>query len=155
MLAALTLLVAVILPWAQIRRAGGVTERLGMVFRGGNVAVICALVLLLAGFRLWRARRRWTAMIFAFLALLAGTAATIVAVYELVVVEGRVLAALSLPAHPSGLSVSTGNGLWVALGGGLLGLAAAWVALRRLRRDARAERISDAIHAAAQRSSLR
>jgi len=142
--AGLALTAGLLLPWASISGGSGITDRLGTAFRGGNLIVLAAVVLVLAGWRMWQARRRWAAVLAASAALLAGLGAWAVAVYEVVVIRGRVVATL----RNAGAAASLGVGLYVVLGGGLAGFLAGYGALRRLRSQARRERTSTLIQGA-------
>src|SRR2546430_11887851 len=49
--AGLALTAGLLLPWASISGGSGITDRLGTAFRGGNLIVLAAVVLVLAGDR--------------------------------------------------------------------------------------------------------
>jgi serine/threonine protein kinase len=136
-LAGLLLFVGAFLPWATVRGGppgprGIDQNRLGLAFRGGSVALVAGVILILAGARLWKTRRRWIAILMSLAATLAGLSGLIVALYEAVLIKGRV--AGTLTGAQRGLPVVLGTGLLVVLVGGALGLVSGYAALARLRR---------------------
>src|SRR2546430_10582012 len=70
--AGLVMTAGLLLPWASISGGSGITDRLGTAFRGGNLIVLAAVVLVLAGWRMWQARGRMAAAPASSGALLAG-----------------------------------------------------------------------------------
>jgi eukaryotic-like serine/threonine-protein kinase len=153
--AGLMVLAGVLEPWVHILNgpAGIPSDRLGTGFKGGNLAVIGAIVLILAGWRLWRTVRRWAAMLMALAAAAAGAGLLAVGGYELVVIRDRVLATQVAGRQAS---VGYGFGLYLVLAGGAIGAMVGMGTLRRLRRARAAARASAAVQAAAgARSSVR
>jgi protein kinase-like protein len=105
--AGVLILVSILLPWSSGGSAPD--SHVGAEFRSGALVAIEALVLFLAGLRLWRTRRRWVASVVAGLAALCGLAGVGLAMYELV--------RLGDPSNAQGLFVLLGSNLVTAFAG--------------------------------------
>jgi eukaryotic-like serine/threonine-protein kinase len=143
-IAGLVVMAGVLEPWARIAngRTAELSDRLGMAFRGGNLAVIGAIVLVAVGWRLWRTVRRWVATLASLAAAAAGAGIMAIGGYELVTIRDRV-------SSPRVVVVGYGFGLYLVLAGGAIGAVAGAASFRRLRRARTEERASAAVRAAA------
>ncbi len=117
---------------------GVARDRLGVSFRGGGAILACAVVLFLAGTRLWRTRRRWIAALASAVGLLAGLVALATAIYELARIRGHV--AGTLPGGPGLWRVTYGSGLYVIVAAAVVASLSSFGALRRQRRARRRQR---------------
>jgi hypothetical protein len=133
-LAGLLLFVGAFFPWVTVRGGprGLDQNRLGVAFRGGSVALVAGAALILAGARLWKTRRRWISTLMSTAATMAGLSGAVVALYEAMLIKGRV--AGTLTGAQRGAQVALADGLLVVLVGGALGFASGYAALVRLRR---------------------
>jgi len=113
------MLVSIFLPWSSV----GTESLIGAEFRAGALVAIGAVILFLAGLRMWRTRRRWVASLFAWVAALTGVVGVGLAAYELIRL-----------ADPSG------SGLFLLLGSSLVSAFAGYRAQRRLADLKRQER---------------
>lgn len=113
------MLVSIFLPWDSV----GSEKVIGAEFRAGALVAIGAVVLFLAGLRMWRTRRRWVASLSAGVAMLSGIAGVGLATYELIRL-----------ADPSG------GGVFVLLGSSFLAAFAGYRAQVRLTDMRRQER---------------
>jgi hypothetical protein len=121
--AGLLMLAGVMAPWAFLRDGsqGSSGQALGIAFTEGTWVAGLSLLLLVAGWRLASTRRRWMAIALSSVGWIGAAGGLGVAMYELLRFRERV----------------SGFGLFAVIGAGLLGLAAAYGALRRLRGDLR------------------
>jgi hypothetical protein len=95
-------------------------SRLGIDFAESAVAVTAAALLVVAGVRMWRTRRRWVATTAATVASISGLAAAAVALYSIFRIALRD-------------QNSLGPGPEIVLVGGLVAFVAGVRALKRLR----------------------
>jgi serine/threonine protein kinase len=115
MASALSMLVAVMLRWSS--------STLGVAFQESALAVAAAAVILfLAGWRMWRTRRRWVGAAASTLASTTGLVAASVGLFTIFRVVGRDQQVL-------------GPGPMVIVAAGLIAFAAGYLALKRLRLD--------------------
>jgi eukaryotic-like serine/threonine-protein kinase len=112
--AGVLMLVSIFLPWGSV--GSGPESHVGAEFRAGALVAVGAIVLFLAGLRMWRTRRRWVASLVAGGAVLCGIAGVGLSTYELL-----------LLADPS-----NGAGLFLLLGSSLLTVLAGYRAQKRL-----------------------
>jgi serine/threonine protein kinase len=143
--AALVVTAGVLQPWARITGNAGSTDRLGLAFRGGDIAVIGAITLVAAGWRLWRTVRRWVEMLMSLAAAAAGAGIVAIGGYELVTIPDRVHGRL-FAGRPT--AVGYGPGLYLVLAGGAIAAVAGAASFKRLRRARTEERASAAVRAA-------
>ena len=120
--AAVLMLVSIFMPWAAT--GSGQNSHVGAEFRSGALVAIGAVVLFVAGLRLWRTRRRWVASLFAWFAALIGVAGVGLSSYELI----------RLGEPPNA------QGLFVLLGASFVAAVAAYRAQDRLVQMRRQER---------------
>jgi hypothetical protein len=135
----------VLQPWAHITGNAGSTDRLGLAFRGGDIAVIGAIALVAAGWRLWRTVRRWVEMLMSLTAAAAGAGIVAIGGYELVTIRDRVHGRLFAGRATV---VGYGPGLYLVLAGGAIAAVAGAASFKRLRRVRTEERASAAVRAA-------
>jgi len=137
-LAGLAAFTGAFLPWVTIRVSGGLSEdRLGIAFRAGSPVIAGAILLFLAGARIWITRRRWVALIASLVSSVVGLGLGLIGLYELVVIQGRVSG--TLRGSQDGAAVTLGPGVVVTLGAAGLAFLIGSVAIRRLRRLRRQE----------------
>ena len=120
------------LPWVTIRSSGELSEdRLGIAFRAGSPVLAGAILLFLAGARIWMTRRRWVALIASLMSSVVGLGLGLVGLYELVVIQGRVRG--TLRGSQQDAAVALGPGVVVTLAAAWLAFLMGWVAIRRMR----------------------
>jgi hypothetical protein len=126
------------LSWVTIHGSGGLSEdRLGIAFAAGSPLVAGAILLLLAGGRIWMTRRRWVALMASVSSFVVGLGLGLIGLYELVVIQGSVRGTLG--GSRRGARVELGPGIVVTIAAAAVALLASLVAVRRLRRLRRRE----------------